>query len=804
MKTTLKLRSFLLACGSLLLANSVSAQLTWDANAAGALQTDGGGTWTNANQWWDGAANVNWTDGNNAIFGNGGAGGAVNVGTVSAGTVLLDNFSGTYTLQNGTLTQSGGFSVGPNAGRVTLGSGMTLTGTGGLSVNGTTLQTNQATLSYTGTTSVTGNGILLSFNNLPAGNVTLNNGKLSDYYRSTTIFANGLGTGASQIQMYGASGFGGGNGGSNFRIGANNSVLTWGALGEGTATGFFNPSVLAMRSTADNNGPSIYGQVTLQNKLDLNGGARTIDVFRSGANIYSSSATIAAGIQDTGGTGGLTKTGEGTLFLGAASTWGGSTNVSAGYLDFGATNLANIGGGTGRNITIGDGAAVRFGTMNNASLSRVVQNSNNMTFIIATSSTDYDFSSGGAGAYLPNAYLSNYAGNGAKAEYSGTVTPADNTYRFGSVLQSGLLGIRSTLADDGSNSRSLHVNGRVDLVAANTFSGETVLDDNSKLVIGNNLALQNSALNVGTTSTGRFSLAAGTATGKITGETAAPSPTLGGLTGSRNLFSVFNAGSNGNNESNLAAAAVTGFTLNVGTGKTHTYSGAIGGFGTGGIISGGSAGTLGDSTLTKTGDGIQILSGTSTYTGATNVDGGTLVINGSISTSSLTTVASGATIGGSGTVGALTVQTGGFISPGNSPGTLNTGNYTQLGLYTADITGLTPGTQHDQINVTGSVDITGGSLSAAFTGGSYALNDMIFLLLNDGGDAITGTYSGFSQGAVVTAFGGFDWQISYVADSVGSSFTGGNDIALMAVAIPEPSAALLGALGAMLLLRRRR
>ena len=111
------------------------------------------------------------------------------------------------------------------------------------------------------------------------------------------------------------------------------------------------------------------------------------------------------------------------------------------------------------------------------------------------------------------------------------------------------------------------------------------------------------------------------------------------------------------------------------------------------------------------------------------------------------------------------------------------------------------GTGYDQVNVTGSVNITGGSLSTSFSG-SYSANNLIFILLNDGTDAITGTYSGLAQNAIVTSYGGFNWQISYTANSGTSSFTGGNDIALRA--IPEPTAPLLGGLGAVLLLFRRR
>ena len=196
------------------------------------------------------------------------------------------------------------------------------------------------------------------------------------------------------------------------------------------------------------------------------------------------------------------------------------------------------------------------------------------------------------------------------------------------------------------------------------------------------------------------------------------------------------------------------------------------------------------------------LTGQNTYTGATNVTAGTLVVNGNISSSSLTTVASGATIGGSGTVGALTVSSGASINPGNSPGTLNVvGNYTQEGTLIAEITGLAAGTEHDQVNVTGTVTLSGLLSIQASGSPSYQSGDMIFLILNDGTDAIVGNFSNFSEGATAT-FGGFDWTITYQADSTLTSFTGGNDVAFRA--IPEPSAALLGGLSLLALLRRRR
>jgi autotransporter-associated beta strand protein len=242
---------------------------------------------------------------------------------------------------------------------------------------------------------------------------------------------------------------------------------------------------------------------------------------------------------------------------------------------------------------------------------------------------------------------------------------------------------------------------------------------------------------------------------------------------------------------------------NTADGETVTFTGSGNTFFTGAINPSATT-TL---SLAKSGTGTLTLSGTNTYTGVTTVNDGKLVVNGSISTS-VTTVSSGATLGGGGTVRALTIDSGAFVTPGNSPGILTVnGAYTQAGQYTAEITGTTAGVGgHDQIGVTGTVDITGGSLVAMFSGAGYNEGDLLFILLNDSTDVISGTYTGFAQGATVATYSGLAWTISYNAngDNVGSpSFTGGNDIALMA--IPEPNVtALLGGFGVLALLRRRR
>ena len=118
------------AIAALFAAQSAHATtITWDANGATALQTDGAGAWLTANQWWNGLANVNWASGDDAIFGNGGAGGGV---TLASGTtvnsITFNSFTGTYTLGTAgqTITLDNGITMNSGAGAATITSPITL------------------------------------------------------------------------------------------------------------------------------------------------------------------------------------------------------------------------------------------------------------------------------------------------------------------------------------------------------------------------------------------------------------------------------------------------------------------------------------------------------------------------------------------------------------------------------------------------------------------------------------------------------------------------------------------------------
>ena len=191
----------------------------------------------------------------------------------------------------------------------------------------------------------------------------------------------------------------------------------------------------------------------------------------------------------------------------------------------------------------------------------------------------------------------------------------------------------------------------------------------------------------------------------------------------------------------------------------------------------------GTGSLEKTGAGTLTLSGANTYTGTTMISAGTLTVTGSLAAASTVTVASGGTLGGTGTVaGTVTVQSGGTIAAGASPGTLKTGDLilTAGGTASFELDGTTAGTQHDQIDVTGTVDLGGATLSLDL-GYTPTNGDTYLIIENDGAEAVTGTFTGLAEGATLTS-GSQQFTISYTGGD-------GNDVLLTysgAVPVPPP------------------
>jgi len=218
--------------------------------------------------------------------------------------------------------------------------------------------------------------------------------------------------------------------------------------------------------------------------------------------------------------------------------------------------------------------------------------------------------------------------------------------------------------------------------------------------------------------------------------------------------------------------------------------------------------------LTKNGSGTLELTGSNTFAGGVNVNAGTLLINnttGNGTGSGAVSVSTGAVLGGNGSFSAA-ASINGTLSPGNSIGTISTGNLTLTSSSTLSVelgrSGITP--VADRVAVTGSVNLDNNLELTLFSGlNNPLMGDIFFLISNDGVDAISGTFNKLNgvtttltEGSVF-AWNAQSWQITYQANFEGTSFTGGNDLAVQA--IPEPGTwAMILCAGVLLVVFSRR
>ncbi len=216
-------------------------------------------------------------------------------------------------------------------------------------------------------------------------------------------------------------------------------------------------------------------------------------------------------------------------------------------------------------------------------------------------------------------------------------------------------------------------------------------------------------------------------------------------------------------------------TITPGAGNTFSYAGSLSNFSSVDIST-----------------GNVILSGASTYSGNTTVSGNLTVTNttGSATGSGTVIVNSGGTLKGTGSVANVSLTSGGILAPGLSPGTLNIdGN---LDLVTGSYLAFELGSISDLLNI-------GGALN--FTGGGTAIFDIFDTgSMTSGADYTLMNYASQSGLSLANlAFG------STPAGFSGQFTIGVNSLTLHVDSAPEPSRALLGALGlTFITLRRRR
>ena len=350
----------------------------------------------------------------------------------------------------------------------------------------------------------------------------------------------------------------------------------------------------------------------------------------------------------------------------------------------------------------------------------------------------------------------------------------------------------------------------------NTLSG-TVTSTNG-VTLASTAALANNATLSGTLAIGNGTLT-GTA-GSVSGATTLNGGTINLTSGSFGSTLAVTGGAWNGAGSVTGLVTSSGGTFTIGTGANLTASGGLA-VTSGTLAAGGGGSTItGSLTYTSgsdssysgviTGSGKTVtmnhsaatltLTGNSGYTGATNVTAGTLVINGNVSTSALTSVNSGATLAGTGTVGAATIH--GILEPGNS----NIGTITSIG-------GVAWNSNNEWVFELGSA-----ASSLALANAGTSTQDLLHIT---SGDFTKGTGSGFTFNFGNTGEIGYyklvDWAgtsgftaSDFIASNLTTGLTGNFTVdsgtqGLYVNVVPETNVpALVGGLGALLLLRRRR
>ncbi|RDS81737.1 hypothetical protein DWU98_11000 [Dyella monticola] len=472
------------------------------------------------------------------------------------------------------------------------------------------------------------------------------------------------------------------------------------------------------------------------NPLDFEGGtleitgtafnqtARTIVWGSPGGGFDIDDANNAFTVSQTlTGSGGLLKSGAGTLVLSGANTYSGGTVIDAGTLQGDTSSLQG-------NIT--DNATLLFAQTSAGSFSGAISGSGQvikngggtLTLSGANNYTGGTTISAGTLQGDTNSLQGNIANNAAlvfnqvtNGTYSGVISGSGNVTKTGS--------------------------GTLLFTGANVYSGVTTIS--AGMLQGSSTSLQGTIVNNATlefaqTSNGSFS-------GAISGggqliKSGSGTLTLIG-TNTYTGGTTVNSGTLQGDASSLQGTIANNAAVIFNQASDATFSNVISGSGS----------------LTKTGAGTLILDGVNTYTGGTAVSAGTLEIGDSHSSNAsidgTVDVQSAGTLRGHGTVDG-NVTNDGIVWPGGSMGTLTiAGNYTQNadGALQIDVTP----TQSSMLKVTGNASLAG-TLDLIFAPGTY--NTGKYTLLQAG--SVSGTFSTVNG----TVPGTIQSQLSYSATAV--------------------------------------
>lgn len=499
------------------------------------------------------------------------------------------------------------------------------------------------------------------------------------------------------------------------------------------------------------------------------------------------------------GTGGMVKSGPGTLILGGNSTYLGNTTITDGVLKMETGGkLYNSGFNNTAIVTVGTGGTWRLPDYSYAGVGQLadyrqrrVLDGGTIEVTGASHSSGQDFTvnaAGGTFRYTPtnptNQTLTLSGNTNTNINTSGALT----FDAVGNILVSGASAII-----EGSGSVVKSGAGNLTLAnGGNTFSGSLTVNDGKLIATAASVAT-NTALGAKSGTRTVFVNAPGSMDWTInnilggTGLTAAGLPTvsLNGSSLKTTRFNVIgNATLNGGSLVNanatdpvlydgfqfIGSVTATGTTpsaISTTTAKgNHLLGGGTTAFSVtdvaglltvSTILRDGSTSYPGTASLRKTGPGTLALSVANVYTGITTVEAGTLALTGSLA--SATTVADTGKLSGTGSIAAaVTVQSGGSLAP-NTGATLSTGALTLASGSTLLADGA--------VSVSGNVNLTGSQVATTVPGPRVLLT-------------FTGTRNGDFSTATLPA----GWEIQYDDDA--------KQIRLVETVVPADFAAWIG------------